>query len=137
MKPYLEELATTLYKNCPSGVGVRGDIRLQDSEFDRVLRNGSEWALERGYARREDVEFTEEGGKIAGADPAFVSPRARDRGRNQIGTLGAGNHFIEVDSVAEVFDQASGDVLGLFPGQVVVQIHCSSGAWAIRSAKIL
>jgi tRNA-splicing ligase RtcB len=126
IQPYLEELATVLYENCPSGVGARGDIRLQHSEFDRVLQNGAAWGLERGYSRREDVEFTEEGGRIDSADPAFVSTRAMQRGHDQIGTLGAGNHFIEVDSVAEVFHPAGSDVLGLFPGQVVVQIHCGS-----------
>ena len=126
IRPYLEDLATALYKNCPSGVGARGDLRLQDSEFDRVLRTGSEWALGRGYARPQDLEFTEQGGRIDGADPEFVSPRARDRGRDQIGTLGAGNHFIEVDSVVDIFDEACCEVLGLFAGQVVIQIHCGS-----------
>ena len=126
IQPYLEELATSLYKNCPSGVGARGDIRLKDSEFDRVLRTGSEWGLEQGYARREDVEFTEEGGRIDDSDPTWVSARARDRGRNQIGTLGAGNHFIEVDMVAEIFHPVCSEALGLFQDQVVVQIHCGS-----------
>jgi tRNA-splicing ligase RtcB (3'-phosphate/5'-hydroxy nucleic acid ligase) len=120
------DLATTLYRTCPSGVGSEGRIRLSDSDFEDVLRRGSRWALERGYARPEDIERTEESGTLPGADPRHVGPRPIQRGRKQVGTLGAGNHFIEVDVVDTVFDAEAAQVLGLFEDQVVVQIHCGS-----------
>jgi len=126
VQPFLDELAHTLYRNCPSGVGRGGEIRLEDSELDRVLEEGSRWALEKGHARAEDLVHTEQSGIIAGADAAFVSKRARGRGRDQIGTLGAGNHFIEVDHVSHVYDEKAGRRLGLFPNQVAVQVHCGS-----------
>ncbi|MFB3918263.1 MAG: RtcB family protein [Terriglobales bacterium] len=126
LHPYLEQLASALYASCPSGVGARGRIRLKGHELDRVLCEGARWALDEGYARREDLERTEEFGKVPGADPEFVSHRAKERGNDQIGTLGAGNHFIEVDRVAAVYDDTAADRLGLFATQVVVQIHCGS-----------
>ncbi|HEY6043145.1 MAG TPA: RtcB family protein, partial [Anaerolineae bacterium] len=126
IQPYLGELATALYRNCPSGVGSSGKILLRGEELDEVLTSGARWALRKGYARKQDLERTEESGMIAGADPSFVSTRAKERGRDQIGTLGAGNHFIEVDRVAQVFDEHAADALELFPDQVVVQIHCGS-----------
>lgn len=124
--PQIEDLATALYRNCPSGVGSEGSVPLNSKQLDDVLENGSEWALKNGYARREDLQHTEEFGRFPGADAARVSKRAKDRGKGQLGTLGAGNHFIEVDRVAEVFDAHAAGRLGLFPDQVVVQIHCGS-----------
>ncbi len=126
IQPFLADVATALYRNCPSGVGVTGHVRLKDPEIDQVLVQGSRWALKQGYARPEDLERTEESGTMAGADPAFVSHKAKERGRHQIGTLGAGNHFIEVDRVARVHDEEAARRLGLYPGQAVVQIHCGS-----------
>ena len=126
IKPFLADLATVLYRNCPAGVGAHGDIKLTKAELDSVLNDGARWALEQGYARREDLEHTEEFGRIPDADPEFVSPRAKERGHKQVGTLGAGNHFIEVDRVAVIYDSAVARRLGLFPEQVVVQIHCGS-----------
>jgi tRNA-splicing ligase RtcB len=120
------ELAAALYRNCPSGVGSEGRLRLSNDDFESLLKKGSRWALERGYAQSADLPHTEENGKIAGADPAHVGARAFKRGRRQVGTLGAGNHFIEVDEVDAVHDEEAADVLGLFAGQVVVQIHCGS-----------
>jgi tRNA-splicing ligase RtcB len=120
------DLATALYRNCPSGVGSEGHVKLSSDEFSDVLRQGSKWALKRGYARREDLDRTEEFGVMPGADPTKVSPRAVQRGRPQIGTLGAGNHFIEVDEVTSIFDEEAARVLGLFEGQIVTQIHCGS-----------
>jgi tRNA-splicing ligase RtcB len=119
-------LATALYRNCPSGVGSESKLRVTHEEFDEVLTKGSKWALKRGYARREDLDRTEEFGTMPGADPGKVSPRAVKRGLPQIGTLGAGNHFIEVDVVESVFDDEAARVLGLSEGQIVVQIHCGS-----------
>jgi tRNA-splicing ligase RtcB len=126
VSPFLAELASILYRNCPSGVGVHGEIKLQDAELDKVLVEGARWTEGHGYARKEDLQHTEEFGTMPGADPEYVSHRARERGRGQIGTLGAGNHFIEVDRVAEVFDETVAECLGLFQDQVVVQIHCGS-----------
>lgn len=124
--PYLEDIASRLYANCPSGVGSHGQLRLNNSDLDRVLHEGSRWMLDKGYASREDLDRTEEFGRIPGADAAFVSDRARERGRNQIGTLGAGNHFIEVDRVADVYDPAAAARLGIYSNNVAVQIHCGS-----------
>lgn len=126
IKPFLGDLANTLYRNCPVGVGACGDIKLNKAELDSVLNDGARWALERGYARPEDLAHTEEFGRVADADPEFVSPRAKERGHRQVGTLGAGNHFIEVDRLATIYDEGAAQRLRLFPEQIVVQIHCGS-----------
>ena len=126
ISPFLSELASALYRNCPSGVGVHGEIKLQDAELGKVLVEGARWARRRGLARNQDLERTEEFGAMPGGDPEYVSHKARERGRGQLGTLGAGNHFIEVDRVAEVYDETAAGRLGLLPGQAVVQIHCGS-----------
>jgi tRNA-splicing ligase RtcB len=122
----ISELATALYYNCPSGVGEKGSIKVTDAEFDELCVTGARWALKRGYARPEDLPRTEGSGCLAGADPDKVSKRARERGRPQVGTLGAGNHFIEVDEVTQIYDEAAARAMGLFVGQVAVQIHCGS-----------
>jgi tRNA-splicing ligase RtcB (3'-phosphate/5'-hydroxy nucleic acid ligase) len=122
----LEDLASALNHHCPSGVGEEGAVRLSEGELDEVCRNGSRWALKRGYAIEEDLRRTEEGGRMDGADPAKISKRARERGRPQLGSLGAGNHFIEVDVVDQVFDPEAARVMGLSEGNLVVQIHCGS-----------
>ncbi len=126
LKPHLGLLAAALNSNCPSGVGKGGHVKLKAGELERVLENGSNWALKRGYASEEDLEKTEEGGCMEGADADMVGPRAMDRGKGQLGTLGAGNHFLEVDVVAEVSDENLARRIGLFPGQIVLQIHCGS-----------
>jgi len=126
IRPHLDDLASALYANCPSGVGRGGPVRLTTGELDRVMEKGARWAVQRGFGSAEDLERTEEEGCLAGADPASVSARARDRGRDQVGTLGAGNHFIEIDVVEQVVDEAIARRIGLFAGQVVVQIHCGS-----------
>ena len=126
VQPYLEDLASRLSANCPSGVGSHGHLRLSDPELDQVLHEGSRWTLGKGYWSREDLDRTEEFGRIPGADAAFVSDRARERGRNQLGTLGAGNHFIEVDRVAEVYEDGAAARLGIYPGNIALQIHCGS-----------
>lgn len=124
--PYVGDLATALYQNCPSGVGEKGSIKVSDAEFDELCVKGARWALGRGFARPEDLTRTEESGCLAGADPGQVSQRARERGRPQIGTLGAGNHFIEVDEVVDVYDEEAARAMGLFEEQVALQIHCGS-----------
>jgi tRNA-splicing ligase RtcB len=126
IEPYIKDVATALYHNCPSGVGKKGHLRLSRKELDEVAADGSRWALKKGYARREDVERTEEGGKLAGADPNQVSQRAKQRGMPQVGTLGAGNHFIEVDVIDAVYDDEAAAAMGLRQGNVALQIHCGS-----------
>jgi tRNA-splicing ligase RtcB len=125
-KPHLEDLASALYVNCPSGVGQGGSIKLKSGELDQLMEAGSTWAVRRGLADESDLERTEENGCLAGADAAKVSPRAKDRGKGQVGTLGAGNHFIEIDVVETVFDETVARRIGLFQGQIAVQIHCGS-----------
>jgi len=122
----METLATLLNKYCPSGVGREGSIRITVSELDRLMKDGSRWALKHGYATEADLARTEETGRLEGADPDKVSDRAKARGREQVGSLGAGNHFIEVDVVDEVFDEQAANVMGLHKGCLTVQIHCGS-----------
>ncbi len=124
--PYLSELASTLYRNCPSGVGKGGSLPLSTKEFELVCRQGARWALAKGYATEEDLERTEEFGCLEGADPEKASQRAKKRGQGQLGTLGAGNHFLEVDVVEQVFDSEAAAVIGLHQGCLAVQIHCGS-----------
>lgn len=122
----LDRLATFLNQYCPSGVGHKGAITVNMKELDQVLQDGSRWALKNGYASQADLSRTEESGSIQEADPGKVSARAKERGRSQIGSLGAGNHFIEVDIVDEVFDEEAANVMGIYKGCLTVQIHCGS-----------
>jgi len=124
--PHLDALATLLNKYCPSGVGVEGVVRVNIPELERVLREGSRWALKNGYATEADLIRTEEGGCLDGANPAKVSERAKKRGHKQIGSMGAGNHFVEVDVVEAVLDPEIASVFGLRQGCLAVQIHCGS-----------
>jgi tRNA-splicing ligase RtcB len=124
--PYLDTLATLLNRYCPSGVGSEGVVRVNMAELDQILRRGARWALERGFASEADLQRTEEFGMVADADPAQVSERARQRGREQIGSLGAGNHFIEVDVIEQIFDVPAAETMGLRQGCLAVQIHCGS-----------
>ncbi|HIE37969.1 MAG TPA: RtcB family protein, partial [Anaerolineae bacterium] len=124
--PYLQDLTTVLYRACPSGVGGKGRVRVSGRELDELVTQGARWALKRGLARPEDLAHTEEEGCMPGADPSQVSPRAKERGRPQVGSLGAGNHFLEIDVVEEIYDPEVADAFGLRENQVVVQIHCGS-----------
>ncbi len=126
ISPYLDALASSIYANCPSGVGKGGRIKLKSGELDRVIELGSTWAMKRGYATEADLERTEEQGRLEGADAGKVSPRAKNRGQGQIGTLGAGNHFIEIDVVDRILDETAARRMGLFEKQIAVQIHCGS-----------
>ncbi len=123
---HMDELASALNAACPSGVGTKGIYPLTSSELEQVCRQGSVWALKKGLASEEDIRRTEEGGCLAGADPAKVSSRSTERGRGQLGTLGSGNHFIEIDYVAQVLDPASAHAMGLYEDCLTVQIHCGS-----------
>jgi tRNA-splicing ligase RtcB len=123
---HLPDLADALYHNCPSGVGEKGSVPLTAAELDQVCREGARWALRQGYARADDLERTEEFGRLEGAEPGHVSSRAKERGRPQLGSLGAGNHFVEIDVVDQVFDQEAAARLGLAEGRLAAQIHCGS-----------
>ena len=126
INPYLDDLASALYVNCPSGVGKGGHIKLQPGELDVLVEKGAKWALRRGYATESDLERTEENGCLAGADAEKISDRAKNRGKDQVGTLGSGNHFIEIDTVERIYDEPAARQMGLFPNQITVQIHCGS-----------
>jgi tRNA-splicing ligase RtcB len=125
-KPYFQDLATALNQYCPSGVGKGGRQRLSVREVEEVCRKGSKWAKSAGFGSDQDLRRTEDRGTIPGADPRHVSPRALQRGSGQVGSLGAGNHFIEIDLVEQVFDPAAAQVMGLKEGFLVLQIHCGS-----------
>lgn len=125
-REYLDELASALYANCPSGVGVGGSVHLTVKQLERICRDGSKWALDNGYAQSEDLERTEEQGCIAGAHPGAVSARAKKRGKEQLGTLGAGNHFIEVDVVDAIYHPDAARAMRLKKDMLVLQIHCGS-----------
>lgn len=126
VRPVIDELASAIDRNCPSGVGSEGHFPLTNAELEEVMSEGATWALRHGLAEPDDLRRTEENGRMTGADPAKVSNKARERGRGQLGTVGAGNHFVEVDVVDAVFDAAAAERLGLFAGQIAVLIHCGS-----------
>jgi tRNA-splicing ligase RtcB len=120
------ELAQELARAIPAGVGSTGRLRLSGEEMDAMLTRGARWAVERGYGGVEDLAHIEEEGCIAHAKPGAISPRARQRQRDEMGTLGSGNHYLEVQWIAEVFDLPVAQGYGLVPGEVVVSIHCGS-----------
>ena len=126
VKKDLSDLADSLNRLCPSGVGKKGHLRLKIGELEKVCKDGSRWTLQHGYATEADVRRTEENGCLEGGDPTKISKRAKERGRPQLGTLGAGNHFIEVDVVDQIFHQDAAQVMGLIEGYLVVMIHCGS-----------
>jgi len=122
----VEELLNKLFSNIPSGVGSSGKLRLTFNDLDNVMIKGVKWAVENGYGRPEDIETIEENGCMKGADPHSVSSRAKERGVPQLGTLGAGNHFLEIQVVEEVYNEQIAKILGLFKGQITVLIHTGS-----------
>jgi tRNA-splicing ligase RtcB len=122
----LRELVNQLFRDVPSGTGSEGHVPCSYDDLNRALERGAAWAVERGYGEADDVTFCEESGAMDGAEPARVSDRAKQRGRSQIGTLGSGNHFLEVQYVQQVFEPEVAERFGLREGQVVVLIHCGS-----------
>ncbi len=126
IKPYLEELATALFRTIPSGVGKGGKLKLSEKELNKVLKDGAVRMLDLGYGTQGDVEFCEEGGNMVDADPDYVSHRAKRRGADQLGTLGSGNHFLELQVVDEIYDKTTAEIFGLKTDHVVVMIHCGS-----------
>ncbi|MBM4429641.1 MAG: RtcB family protein, partial [Chloroflexi bacterium] len=126
VKPLMAEVVDALHYGVPSGVGKGGDVRLSGKDMDDVLERGAGWAVARGYGLKEDLEHCEEKGAMSVARASAVSAKAKKRGGDQLGTLGAGNHFVEVGEVAETYDDVAAEKLGLFPGQLVVWVHSGS-----------
>jgi tRNA-splicing ligase RtcB len=126
VRPKLGELVNDLFKSIPSGVGSKGAVRLNQSELDEVLVKGVNWAIEHGYGVSDDANVCEENGQIANADPNKVSDKARKRGAPQLGSLGSGNHFLEVQRVEEIHDEEAAKRMGIKKGSVTVLIHCGS-----------
>ncbi len=127
IKNKIQNLISKLFQNIPTGVGASGAIKkLSKSDLKNVLLKGSIWSLENNLGNQNDIVFTEENGTLQGADFSVISERALERGADQLGTLGSGNHFLEVDVVDEIYDQYAADILGLFINQIVVQIHTGS-----------
>ena len=124
--PKLRELVNQLFRDVPSGTGSKGPIPLTFAQLNEVLRQGARWLVEHGYGVPADIEFCEESGAMAGADPGKVSDRAKERGRTQLGTLGSGNHFLEVQYVEKIQEPEIAEQFGLRLNQVVVLIHCGS-----------
>ncbi len=120
------ELADALYREIPVGLGSHSTITLDEAEMTAMLLGGARWGIERGYGRAEDLDRIEERGCMAGADPAAVSDQARKRQRREMGTLGSGNHYLEVQEVAEIFDDAAATAFGLKKGECILSIHCGS-----------
>ncbi|MBU0604908.1 MAG: RtcB family protein [Candidatus Omnitrophica bacterium] len=124
--PKLADLVNVLYNDIPAGVGSTGDIEVSAKDERKLLVEGAAWVVGRGYGVREDLEYTEDRGAMKGASPDAVSDRAYQRGRNQSGTLGSGNHFIEVQVIDEIYDEAAADVFGIEKGLVTLMIHSGS-----------
>jgi tRNA-splicing ligase RtcB len=120
------KLADRLFRDIPAGVGEQGRIQLSTPELDRVLAGGARWAVAEGYGPREDLEFIEDQGCAEGADPGCVSPLAKSRQRGEMGTLGSGNHYLEVQAIERIDDREAAVAYGLVEGEVVVSIHCGS-----------
>ncbi len=126
VKPIMDDIVQALFRGVPSGVGRGGDVRLSNRQMDEVLEKGSAWAVSQGYGTKDDLEHTEERGALAGAQARAVSPRAKKRGRDQLGTLGSGNHFVEVGEVEEIYEGQIANAFGLFQGQMVAWVHSGS-----------
>jgi tRNA-splicing ligase RtcB len=126
IKNHVKPLVTALFQNIPSGVGSRGALKLSEKEEKKVLTEGSAWAVAQGFGTPADLDATEDRGKMPGADPEKVSPRALERGRDQLGTLGSGNHFLEIEVVEDIYDETAAQAFGLEVGQIAVMIHSGS-----------
>jgi len=126
IKDKIEDLITVLFEMVPAGVGSKGEIRVSEKEEREILIKGAKWAVEKGYGTEEDLECTEEYGAMEGADPVAVSPRAYERGKAQSGTLGSGNHFLEIQVIDQLYDRQICDEFGLTLGQITIMIHSGS-----------
>jgi tRNA-splicing ligase RtcB len=125
-KPKMSTLMDALMKNVPSGVGSTSNLGFTAADLDKIATSGIEYAIEKGYGWKSDIDHTEEGGKIAGADPDAVSDLAKKRGRGQLGTLGAGNHFVEIQKVEKIFHEKAAAAFGLEEGKIAIMLHSGS-----------
>lgn len=129
VKPHIHELVDELYKAVPAGVGCKGFVKITREQFKEVMRDGAQWCVRNGYAWPEDIEHIEDRGKIAQANPEKVSDKAVKRGLDQLGTLGSGNHYLEIQEVREgnIYDKEAATAMGITgPGQIVIMVHCGS-----------
>jgi tRNA-splicing ligase RtcB len=125
--PRVRDIIDRLYLNIPSGIGShRKDMKLSRKELRKVLAEGARWAVEEGYGNAEDLTYIEDNGKLGAANPEAISEKAYERGKSQLGTLGSGNHFVEVGYVSEIYDQRAADVFGLFQDHMTVMVHTGS-----------
>ena len=126
-KPKVREIINHLFREIPTGLGAHHrDFKLGHDDLRDVLKEGARWAVRRGYGDENDLNHIEASGCIPGADPMAVSERAKERGKDQLGTLGSGNHFVEIQEVEEIYDEAAANVMGLFPGQLTITVHTGS-----------
>ena len=123
-----EDLANELFRSIPAGVGSKGSVRLNTKELDKMLHDGAPYVIKKGFGTSNDAEFIEEQGCLENADPSAVSDKAKERQFKQVGTLGSGNHYLEVQYVDEIYDEDAARIFGIFPRQVTVSIHCGSRA---------
>jgi len=128
VKPKIKELVDALYKAVPAGVGCTGFVKISKDEFKKVMTDGAQWCLKNGYATEDDIKHIEDQGKIKQADTSKVSDKAVKRGFDQIGTLGSGNHYLEIQEVKKenIYDQEAAKIMGIKPNQIVVMVHCGS-----------
>jgi tRNA-splicing ligase RtcB len=124
--PRVKDIVNAFYKDIPTGVGSKGKLRLNSQEHKKVLLRGARWVVEQGFGDREDLDHTESEGCIEGADPDLISDKAYERGSAQLGTLGSGNHFTEIQYIDEIYDEKAANSLGLFMDQITVMIHTGS-----------
>lgn len=120
------QIADTLFRRIPAGVGSTGKLKLNQARLDEVLEDGAVWAVEQGYGTKEDLRFIESGGRIAGADPSCVSYEAKKRQEEEMGTLGSGNHYLEVQKVVEIYDEKAAKAFGIELDDIKISIHCGS-----------
>lgn len=126
VKPRIKLIVDKLFEYVPTGVGAEGKLKISEKEYDEVMIKGARWAVEKGFGSDIELEFIEEQGEMTGAGPDAVSKKARERGKSQLGTLGSGNHFLEVGVIEEVYDEKIAQAFGLSKNQVTVMIHCGS-----------
>lgn len=126
VRPKIVPLVDQLFEKIPTGVGARGFLHLNEREFKELMVEGAAWVVRKGFGYPEDLRAIEEGGKIAGADPTMVSKKAFERGQAQLGTLGSGNHYLEVQVIQEIFDEEKAKRWNLKKGQIAVMVHCGS-----------
>ena len=137
VQPKIKEITDTLFKLVPAGVGCKGFIKVNNSEFEEVMRAGSKWCVEKGFGWQEDLERTEDNGTLKGANPKNVSEKARSRGINQLGTLGSGNHYLEVQiaHAEDIYDEKTAKKLGIVDkDQVIITTHCGSRGFGHQNA---